>query len=195
MFGHSLHPLSRWTFSINTLSSYGPYVLPFPAISILPWPALYGTQLDLVARVPLVVALTSLLIWNGPTMAAIFQTSRLPSRNIQSRGTSTEPDALSSPGVSSTSSVSPYQGVVAYQRTRSWLNDPGLPWSQSVVCRKRSATSSTGFRERDSEFERSIDLSEGSLGHGHFDPALVERWPTPLPGFEESLPSCVNGFR
>lgn len=169
-------------------------MLPFPAIAVLPWPVLHGPQPDLVTRVPLVVALTSLLIWNGPTMAAILQASRLPPRSIQSRGTCTDPEALSDPGMSSTSSLGPCQGVVAYERTLSWLNDPGLPWSQPVVCRTRSATNSAGSRGRDSELEGSINLSEGSLRHGHFDPTLVERWPTPLPGFEESVPNRVNGF-
>lgn len=195
MFGHRRRcAFCSQALSANIIARYGPYFLPFPVASMLLWPALPGTQPDLVAWTPLVIALTSLLIWNGPTMAAIFQPSEASSRNTQSRGTCTDPEPLPGPGSFSRSSLDSYQGVVAYQRTLSWANDPGRPWSRFVVCRTRSAVDSVNSSGRDFESERSISLSEGSLGRQPFDPTLVETWPTPLPGYEEGLQDRVNGF-
>ncbi|MBE3042349.1 hypothetical protein IMZ48_07160, partial [Candidatus Bathyarchaeota archaeon] len=55
-----------------TLTRYGPYVLAFPVASILPWPAVPGTHPDLASRILPVVTLSSLLIWNAPTIAAML---------------------------------------------------------------------------------------------------------------------------
>lgn len=157
-----------------TRSSYGPYVLVFPVISALPWPADSGTP-GLACRLPLVATLTTLLIWNAPTMAAMLRSSQ----NNRPMGTNTAPPPVSSRALSRTSSVGPHQDVASLARTFLWVNESSQPWARSV-CRQWSSGSG-GIRS-----DSSITLSDatvprwtGTVQRRYTDPTLVDCGPMP----------------
>ena len=189
------HTLAFWL----TLTRYGPYVLAFPVASVLPWPA-PGTHPDLASSILPVVTLTSLLIWNGPTIAAMLSTTRCE----ESRGTSTDPEDLPSRAPSRGSVSSPrsfeypmsrspdaQQGVVAFLRTWSWVDASNQPWTST---RARPIASCCGLR---SDTDRSISLSDNTTSawaappeRRYTDPTLVGDSPT----YTSGLRSHVNGF-
>lgn len=182
-----------------TPCSYGPYVLPFPVASAIPWPVLHGTHPDLTSRIPPVVTLTSLLIWNGPTIAAMVSTSF----GGQSRSIHTIPEALPSSGSSSANSLSPRQGLDTFLRTHSWVNSPDRPLLLPVVSpRTRSAADDASCYVSRSNSERSISLSDvlpsSWAGHAHAtsrntDLTLVETG-LMMSDYSTSLRSHRHGF-
>ena len=138
------HTSTSWL----TITSYGPYVLAFLVASVLPLPAVPETHPDLASRILQVVTLSSLLIWNGPTIAAMLSTTRCE----KSRGTSTDLEDFPSRGPSRGSSTDAHQGVVAFLRTRSWVDASNQPWSAAQA---RPVASCYGLR---SDTVRSISL-------------------------------------
>ncbi|KAL2113616.1 hypothetical protein VUR80DRAFT_3304 [Thermomyces stellatus] len=175
---------------LERVKTYGPYVLIFPVASSLPWPAIHGTP-DLAYRIPPVVTLTTLLIWNAPTIASMLRTPR----NNGSMGINPVSEPFSDRTPSRAGSLAPHQDVAALVRTFLWVNESTQPWSQAVY---RQEPSSSGGLCSDSE--TSISLSEGTpsfwtgpLQRRYTDPTLVDDG-LMLPGYTASLRSHVSGF-
>ncbi|SPN96952.1 uncharacterized protein DNG_00470 [Cephalotrichum gorgonifer] len=185
---------------------YGPYALFYPATSILSSPGISGTEPDLVARIPLVITLTSLIIWNGPTIASAIASIWPPARTRtqgepSNRITIGSRSSSGSGSSRSASSLDPHQGVVAFQRTFSWVKESGQPWSQSHFIYRTRSTPDDLDMSISSGSERSISLSDiapafwtGSPDQGYTDPTLVYEGSSALAEHTQSLQSHINGF-